>query len=348
MPDTRPVALIPAYKPEPAVVDIARELAASAQFQAVVVVDDGSGEGSREIFDRLRALDGVQLIGHYVNLGKGAALKTGFNHVACSAPDAVGVVTLDADGQHLVQDVLRVAEELVRSPGNLVMGAREFAAGIPLRSRFGNIVTRGVMRVLGGLSLRDTQSGLRGIPMGLVPVLLRLKTTGYDFELDMLLRAKEQGTAIAEVPIQTVYIDENRSSHFNPFLDSLKIYMVFIRFNLSSLLAVLIDYSVFSLVLPVIGHILYSQFVARACCGLVIFFVNRGFVFKSDKNIRRSMVLYFAALFVFGIISYGIIKLILMYVDMPVVLAKAIAEGGLYVVSFMVQREFIFSRKADA
>ena len=347
MSDTRPVALIPAYKPEPVVVDIARTLLDSGRFQEVVVINDGSGSAYDSIFDELSVLEGVRLLGHAVNLGKGAALKAGLNAVACATPESVGVVTLDADGQHLAKDVVSVADKLIASACTLVIGARVFGDGVPMRSKFGNIVTRNVMRLLGGLKLKDTQSGLRGIPLSFVPSLLRLKTSGYDFELDMLLKAKEQGVLIEEVPIETVYLEGNPTSHFNPFLDSLKIYMVFLRFNLSSLLAVAIDYSVFSVVYPMIGHILYSQFVARACCGLVVFFVNRNFVFKSDQNIKKSFLLYYAALFIMGIVSYGIIELILRNVSMSVILAKALAEGGLYIVGFVIQRELIFPRKAE-
>lgn len=347
MSDTRPVALIPAYKPEPVVVDIACALAASDRLQAVVVVNDGSGPESEALFASLASIAGVTILRHYVNLGKGAALKTGLNYIACQFPDSVGTITLDADGQHLVEDVLNVAGHLAKTSGPLVLGSREFDRGVPLRSRLGNTVTRGVMRVLGGLKLRDTQTGLRGIPPRLFPMLLRLNTAGYDFELDMLLKAKEQGVSIEEVPIQTVYIDENRSSHFNPFLDSLKIYMVFLRFNLSSLLAVVIDYFIFSLVYPVIGHILYSQFIARAFSGLLIFFVNRSFVFKSNQQIAKSMIMYFTTVFCFGVFSYWIILFILHYLSMPVILAKAIAEGGLYIFGFVLQREIIFRRKFD-
>jgi glycosyltransferase involved in cell wall biosynthesis len=348
MNDLRPVALIPAYKPEPAVVDITLELARSGQFQKIVVVNDGSGPECEDIFKALEEVDGVELLRHHVNLGKGAALKSGFNHVACRFPGAVGVVTLDADGQHLVVDVLKVAAELVAKPHNLILGSREFQRDVPLRSRFGNLMTRGVMRVVGGLSLRDTQTGLRGIPMEFFAPLLRLKTQGYDFELDMLLKAKEQRCDIIEVPIQTVYIDENQSSHFNPFVDSLKIYLVFLRFNLSSLLSVVIDYSIFSLVFTMAGNVFASQFVARFCAGAVNYYVNRSFVFKSDRSHKASMAMYFTTLVLVGIVSYGFIQLLHTRLGINLYMAKILSEGLLYVASFTLQREFIFTRREKA
>ncbi|MFH2061246.1 MAG: glycosyltransferase family 2 protein [Pseudomonadota bacterium] len=232
MKDLRPIALIPAFKPDAVLVDITLELVRSDQFQKVVVVNNGNGPEFEAIFKALEETDGVEVLRLYVNIGKGAGLKAGINHVVCRFPGAVGVVTMDADGQHLVEDVLKVAAKLIDKPNDLIMGSREFQSDVPLRCRFGNLMSRGVMRIVGGLNLRDTMSGLRGIPMMFFDPLLRLKTQGYEFELDMLLKAKADGRVIIEVPIQTVYINENQSSHFNPFKDSLKIYWVFIRFFL--------------------------------------------------------------------------------------------------------------------
>jgi glycosyltransferase involved in cell wall biosynthesis len=345
MNDLRPVALIPAYKPEPAVVGIALELVRSGRFQKVVVVNDGSGPECEAIFKILEEAEGVELLRHHVNLGKGAALKAGFNHVACQFPGAVGVVTLDADGQHLVEDVLKVAAKLMDKPHNLILGSREFKRDVPLRSRFGNLMTRGVMRIVGGLSLRDTQTGLRGIPMEFFAPLLRLKTLGYDFELDMLLKAKEQRRDIIEVPIQTIYIDANRSSHFNPFVDSLKIYLVFLRFNLSSLLSVVIDYSIFGVVFAMAGNVFASQFVARFCAGFVNYYVNRSFVFKSDRRHNTAMAMYFTTLVLMGIVSYGIIQMLHASLGINIYMAKILSEGMLYIASFTLQREFIFTRR---
>lgn len=158
-----PVALIPAYKPEPAVLDIARALLASEEISDVVVVNDGSGAEYDTLFQELADM-GATVLRHYTNLGKGMALRTGLNHIACAFPHSVGVVTLDADGQHLAKDVLAVAARLLKIPRALIMGCRRFGVNTPLRSRVGNNTTRRVMRLLAGLNVSDTQTGLRGIP----------------------------------------------------------------------------------------------------------------------------------------------------------------------------------------
>ena len=345
MKDLRPIALIPVYKPEAALVEITLELVRSDQFQKVVVVNNGNGPEYEAIFKVLEETDGVELVRLHVNLGKGAGLKAGINHVACRFPGAVGVVTMDADGQHLVEDVLRVAAKLIDKPNDLILGGREFQSDVPLRSRFGNLMSRGVMRIVGGLTLRDTMSGLRGIPMEFLATLLRLKTQGYDFELDMLLKAKADGRVIIEVPIQTVYLNNNQSSHFNPFMDSLKIYLVFIRFNLSSLLSVIIDYPIFSVLFAMTGNVFASQFVARSCAGTVNYYVNRRFVFKSDRSHKAAIAMYLTTWLLMGILSYGLIQLLHSRLGINIYMAKIFAEGLLYIVGFIVQRELVFSPK---
>ena len=99
--NTLPVAVIPAYKPLPVVINIAKELINSKSFQGVVCINDGSGHEFDNIFKELKSL-GVHVETHAVNLGKGTALKTGFNAVLNYFPESCGVVTLDADGQHYI------------------------------------------------------------------------------------------------------------------------------------------------------------------------------------------------------------------------------------------------------
>lgn len=344
MNDGRPIALIPAYNPEPAVVDIALELVRSNRFQKVVVVNDGSGPECEAIFKALEEAEGVELLRHHVNLGKGAALKTGLNHVACRYPGAVGIVTLDADGQHLVVDVLKVAAKLMVEPHKLILGSREFKRDVPLRSRFGNLMTRGVMRVVGGLSLRDTQTGLRGIPMEFFAPLLRLKTMGYDFELDMLLKVKEKHIVIIEVQIQTVYIDENRSSHFNPLLDSMRIYFVFIRFFSTSIIAALIDNIVFAIAYSLYPSILGAQVFGRVFSILFHYTANKKAVFKSKERVSYTFPKYMVFVVIFGILGYGLINLLVYKLHIAPISAKLFAEALLFFLGFFISREIIFKQ----
>ena len=222
-------AIIPAFNPPDALRSIAGSLKEST-FTRVILIDDGSDASFRALFDELEALPHIEVLRHAANLGKGAGLRTGMNHALNLDPDCVGVVTLDADGQHLIGDVEKVAAALRKYPKDLILGARAGDGDIPLRSRVGNTLTRCLFRILAGQSLTDTQTGLRGIPLGFIPTLLHMTSPGYEFELEMLLSCRQSGRALREVPIETVYIDNNRQSHFNPILDSMRIYFVLFRF----------------------------------------------------------------------------------------------------------------------
>ena len=225
----RATIVIPAYEPTPALVDLVADLS-SHNDRPIVVVDDGSSAATRPVFERLARLPRVEVLAHAVNRGKGQALKTAFNHVLLErSSDAIGVVTADADGQHVPDDVRRVADALERRPSALVLGSRLFEGAVPARSRFGNTVTRGVFRLLIGRAIRDTQTGLRGIPASFLPELTRLESVRYEFELEMLIRATVLDVPIAEIPIQTVYGGVGQS-HFRPLWDSLRICRVFARF----------------------------------------------------------------------------------------------------------------------
>lgn len=342
-----PVALIPAYKPTPGLLGIVRELGESGTFHAIVCVDDGSGMEYRHLFDALEGM-GVTVLRHATNLGKGNALKTGINHIAVNHPEAVGAVTLDADGQHLAKDCIAVAKALQAGGRELVLGVRAFdGESVPFRSRFGNTVTRSVARFLAGVDITDTQTGLRGIPSFLFTSLLRLKSGGYDFELDMLMTVCEQKIPLRQLPIETVYIANNATSSFNPFWDSIKIYMVFLRFNISALLTFAIDYLVFGAFFALSSSVGLSIVFARLCAGAFNYTVNREIVFRSTQRHSVTLLLYALTVLLMGSIAYVSIKA-LAASGTNVYAAKIFIECVLFLFSFIIQRELIFTKQKDA
>lgn len=338
-----PVALIPAFKPEPVVQSLVEKLLHSGKVAAVVLVNDGSGKEYDPLF-QAAAKAGAVVLRHFLNLGKGMALRTGFNHIICNYPNSLGVVTLDADGQHLVPDVLAVAEQLSLTPTALVLGCRRFGKGTPLRSRVGNLLTRKVMRVLAGFQISDTQTGLRGIPLSFIPRLLRLKTCGYDYELDMLINSRKHSIPLVEVPIETVYIENNRSSHFNPLLDSIRIYLVFIKFNISSLITSLVDYLVFFFCYAHGFSIAMSMTCGRTASWVVNYGINKKFVFQSGIGSLHSFKLYILFEITLAIAAYLGIVLIHGNFGVNVYVSKLIIESLLYMINFTMQRDFVFER----
>jgi putative flippase GtrA len=337
------IALIPAYNPSGELIALVRELSDS-QFCAIVVVNDGSLPDSDPVFAEIGQFSKVTILRHGINLGKGAALKTGLNHAYCYFPSLTGVVTLDADGQHTAQDALSVAHTLANNPGKLVIGARGFDNNVPLRSKVGNSATSFLFRILMGQKLTDTQSGLRGIPTGFIPRLLKINSNGYEFELDMLLASKYSGQQIIETGIETVYIEGNKSSHFNPLLDSMKIYFVLFRFILSSALTAIIDYSVFFLVFAFTGSLISSQISARLTAMIFNYSAVRKLVFYSEQKHSQTFPRYAALVLASGTISYLMINALLAYTSLNVISAKVISELMIFLANFAIQRDFIFTR----
>ena len=242
---TRPdlVAVVPAYNPGEALPWLVDALRGRL---SLVVVDDGSEDAS--VFERLSRHKGITVLTHAANRGKGAALKTAFRHVVEHRPGAAGVVTVDADGQHLPEEALKVAARLserispspvvfpgpVVSAGSVVFGVRRFDGAVPLRSRLGNQLARVAVRALLGVRLADTQTGLRGIPAGLLPALLDLPFDRYEFETEMLRVIGEARLEVEEVPIRTIYFEAGRGSHFRPLRDSMRICRVLLRCRAST------------------------------------------------------------------------------------------------------------------
>lgn len=218
--------LIPAYKPDIKMINLTETLL--KEGYEILVVNDGSGKEFDEIFSKLDKR--ITLLNHEVNKGKGRAMKTGFEYILENSPDSEGVIAVDADGQHLPDDIAKVKEKMVEKPDWIVIGSRLFKGDVPLRSRFGNSVTRFVFAVVSGLRLSDTQTGLRGIPYSRLKEMSELEGERYEYEMNMLMYIARKKIPISEVFIETVYIEDNASSHFNTVKDSIKIYKIIFKY----------------------------------------------------------------------------------------------------------------------
>jgi putative flippase GtrA len=339
------VVLIPAYRPSDVLVSIVTAIASSGEMP-VVVVNDGSPPAHDTIFDKVASVPNVRVLRHAINLGKGAALKTGLNFVLVEYPGALGAVTADADGQHDPDDVMSVARALAAEPNCLVLGVRGFHGDVPLRSRLGNALSRGVVRLVMGQNLADTQTGLRGVPRALMMQMLKTPSTGYDFELDMLITAKHQGYQVQQVPIRTIYEEGNRTSHFNPLVDSMKISFVLLRFSFLSLMTAVLDNCVFFVAYRLTSDILQSQVLARAVAVGFNYGLARRAVFLSDEKHKTVFPKYIALVLLSGTLSYALIELLTATFPIRVIVAKLIAESIVFFLNFAIQRDFVFTRRA--
>lgn len=348
--------IIPAYEPDGRFLKLLNTLK-DYPFGPVIAVNDGSGERYRSLFAEAQSQMGSKLIllEHQKNCGKGAALKTAFSYVREHFPDAAGVVTADSDGQHRAEDIRNVAEHLLWQPDFLILGSRDLKGeGVPWKSRFGNQMTARIFSLLSGVKIRDTQTGLRGIPTAMLDDFLKIKEDRFEFEMQMLLHCDRK--KIREVPIETIYESvEDHATHFRPVVDSIRVYRILLgqlfRYLLSSLSSSVIDlilFAVFSAMLKAAlpqASIAAATVLARICSASYNYTVNKKLVFKSGQKVSVSSV------------KYAILAVIQMTLSaalttggawllpvVPVLLIKICVDVFLFFVSYYVQKRFIFYR----
>ena len=338
--------LIPARRLEPALAPLVDALA-GAGLGAVILVDDGSPLEDKEAFDSLARKPQVYLLRHAVNMGKGRALKSGINFFLTELQELSGLVTADADGQHSVEDILRVARRLAAAPERVVLGCRGFGGSVPLRSRFGNALTRTVFHFVSGRKVSDTQTGLRGFPRSLLPELITLAGERYEYEMTVLAYLCRRGHEPLEVPIATIYIDGNRSSQFNPVRDSMRIYFVLLRFYTSSLISAGLDFAGFSIAFALTHSVLASVAVGRLS-SLANFLLNRRFVFHSGARVEVALGRYYLLAVAVAVVSYSLIKAITSYWAWNIFVTKLVVETLLSLATFSIQKIFVFpARETD-
>ena len=271
-------------------------------FTDIILVNDGSKPENMHYFETAARHPEVHLLHHEVNRGKGAALKTAFRYFLEQRPGAAGVVTVDGDDQHHPEDTRACTERMLRT-GQVILGCRDFSLDhVPPRSRMGNKITCGVFRVLCGMKLSDTQTGLRAIPAAAVKEFCSVAGDRFEYETNMLLALKERQIPYGEVKIRTVYIEENKSSHFRVVRDSWRIYKLllgyFFRFMVSSLLSSVVDIALFALMSWLLMDaadwvgMVVPFLVARVVSSAMNFMMNKKMVFRSRVRTDRAAVRY--------------------------------------------------------
>ncbi|WP_223701246.1 bifunctional glycosyltransferase family 2/GtrA family protein [Sutcliffiella deserti] len=343
--------LIPAYNPDYKLTELVRDIIKEG-FQKIVVVNDGSDPECNSIFTNLKDYKECTVIEHEVNQGKGQALKTAFSYFLKHFPNDTGLVTADADGQHAVEDMKKVAKRLCECPKSLVLGVRDFSGkDIPFRSKFGNVLTKSVAKFASGVKVSDTQTGLRGIPASFLNKLIHVEGTRYEFEMNMLVECKSNNIEIEEVKIQTIYIEENESSHFNPIKDSIRIYSVFLKFAFSSVLSFGLDVLLFALFVAILNgvlvetYIIFATIFARVLSSLFNFTVNRKIVFKSVA--KHALAKYFTLAVGQMLASALLVYMVFLMIGFGEVGIKIVVDIFLFLLSYVIQREWVFKKRYE-
>ena len=221
------VPIIPCYNPPEVFSNIILELY-SMGVRDVIIIDDGSN--NKRIFS-IANKKGYTVIEHDTNKGKGEAIKSGLKYYKEHFIDKYkGIVMIDCDWQHRVLDMDKIGQEMIHSD-KFTMGVRNFNIdGVPFRNKMGNKITSLVFKWMFGVYIKDTQTGLRGVPNRLIDTVLKIDGERYEYEINMLIDIVKMKEEIKEVEIETVY-DNNRKrySYFNPFKDSYRIYKEMIK-----------------------------------------------------------------------------------------------------------------------
>lgn len=305
--------VLPSYKPDDNLLRCVEGLK-SAGFTDIIVVDDGGGADYNKYFDKVREIAGCTVLVHETNRGKGAALKTAFSWYLENR-DGRGVITVDGDGQHRPSDIIACAEKLY-GENSVVLGSRDFSSpDIPKRSSFGNKFSCFVFKTFVGMKIGDTQTGLRAIPTEFLPDLLKVKGDRYEYETNMLLYMKRNEIPYTEVKIETVYVDDNATSHFRPVKDSARIYSLilkhlftstFILFLGNSMICYLFDMIMFVILdwllspidafAAIAGGVLLAVTtygIPRILSSLLNYCINRLIFKRQGGSVLKTMIKYY-------------------------------------------------------
>lgn len=338
------IVIIPALNPDEKLCSLVRELA-ELNLRDIVIVDDGSTKSTymgNDIFQKLED-NGCIVYRHDTNKGKGAALRTGIRGAIETYGNNIQLITCDADGQHLPIDILRVARELINNPTSLVLGTRDFSMeNVPKKSKFGNRITSMFFYLTKKKKCPDTQTGLRGIPNCLIPLALEEQGDRYEYEMNFLSDAADMVDMIY-LPIETVYEDGNKASHFRPVRDSLLVYGRPLRFLVSSLTSTVAEYIVFIVLALLFGSGEFlAQALSRMSSGGINFLMNKYWSFQSRKSGSKELLRYSILFGAQLIISATLIELLSMV--MSALIAKIIVDTVLFLISYQIQRRWVFKK----
>lgn len=344
------IALIPAYEPEENMLDLLENIKKDTDMD-IVVVNDGSSDACKDIFSKAKEF--AKVLEHEVNKGKGRALKTGLNYINDNYRGEYIVVTMDADGQHTIEDALKICDLVKKSPDILVLGKRFFGEDVPLRSKFGNAMTRLVYKIATGVKVYDTQTGLRAFSYKLVPLMLEIKGERYEYEINVLMECSKNNIEIKEIDIATIYINNNSGSHFNVFKDSYRIYKEIFKFCAASIICFLVDYALYCIGLVFTVSLgkglstVVSNVFARIVSSVLNFTLNKKVVFKRKGNTLKLAISYFMLALCILAGNTIVLKMFVEVFNIDTKIAKLITELIFFIISWFIQKFLIFKKKEE-
>jgi len=331
------VILIPALNPNRNIINVVKDLNENGLFN-IIVVNDGSNEENEQYFEILKNEFNIKVYKHEKNLGKGQALKTGIKTLLNENID--GVITVDADGQHLGKDVKKVAEKL--GSEKIVFGERSFkkTKNVPFASKIGNCFSSLYLKLLTGIYLEDTQTGLRGIPKKYFELALKIDGDRFDYEMNFLKFICQKKMKIDTVEIETVY--ENRIRNFKIIRDSVIVYKDFFKNIISSTICAIVDILLFYVFIMSMDSIFWANVIARIISGIIDFIINKIWVYNSSNNVSKEAYKYFLLFVGQMFLNSALVTILGIMFEKIIIIIKIIVNIILYLTNFFIKSRYIF------
>ena len=371
------VIIIPSLEPDDRLPAYIHELAKNG-FGRILVIDDGSSDAYQPVFREVEEIERTTVLHHPVNRGKGAALKTGYQYILDEWPECNVVITADSDGQHKIEDCIRLARMPKEGDRTVYLGSRDFSLpDIPPKSRSGNKITSIVFKLFYGQWLPDTQTGLRAFRREELPFMTEVKGDRYEYEMNVLISCRREGIQLVPVTIETVYENgKNEGTHFHPIRDSWRIYKTilgsFFRFMGTSLLCFLIDYAIAfclrewllpaaglnkgesisvnsaaAFIIPVLVFLLSNENISGLCARVISssvnFLLNKKLVFRLKGSAGKAAFRYILlCILIISISNLGVLLIGRIGLSHLEWLFKMIIDTMLYFLSFRLQQRWVF------
>lgn len=342
------VIIIPAYNPNKRL----NKLINNLSNYKIIVVNDGSKKD--KIFKYLS--DNIIYLSYKENKGKGYAIKYAINYyLEFLKNDYKGVITVDADYQHLPVDIDKINYRLIGNQDSIILGSRNFdTKDTPKMNKFGNRLTSNIFKMFYGTYLKDTQTGLRGIPNRYLNLCLEIDGDRYEYEMNQLIEFNKKNINIIEENIDTVYY-KDKSSSFKKIIDSIRIYRVlfteYVKFIITSLIASLFDvmlFTIFNLSLVSINNslnIFISTIFARIIADFINYYLTNYFVFDSREKAKDILFRYYLLSCIKMIISAIIVILLSSIISINSTILKVIVDLFIFFISYKVQKKYVFKTK---
>lgn len=336
--------IIPVYRADNKTIRLCDELI-SFGIDNIVVVDDGCPIAAENFFNELISR-GCHIVRIDTNKGKGASIKEGIKYAYNNLFNITGFITADADGQHKASDIVKISRVLNIRPNELIIGRRKFKeSNAPLKSIFGNHIASLYFKIITGKLCKDTQTGLRGIPIFLYKLAINTQGNHFDYEFNFLTKCADRKIPFYNVSINVDYTMTNQSS-YRLFKDTYLIFKTPLRFATASVGCTIIDLTLFTLftyLLPssLQWNVVFATVLARIVSGGINFLINRKVIFKNNgkaqKQAIRFMILFFCIM-----CASTIFVSLLSFLPIQVTVIKAIVDLLLWSVNYIFQRKWVF------